>query len=636
MKLLFGNFCEDAKQEHFYQPFCSNLQFVKINRNSSFEFMHALAYLNKYFYKYRGRMLAGILFVTISNLFGIMPAKLIRYALDQAGAQISWYQLTKSFDISNDFLNAISFNLLIFVLLVLVMALLKGIFMFFMRQTIIVVSRYIEYDLKNEIYNHYQKLDASFYNANSTGDLMNRISEDVSRVRMYVGPAIMYTVNLVVMFILVIWAMAQVNVKLTLYTLLPLPVLSAIIYYVHEVINRRSEKVQEKLSKLTVFVQESFSGIRVLKAFAREDSVSANFSRLSEEYKNDSMDLVRVNALFYPALLILVGLSSIITIYIGGLQVIAGTITIGNIAEFIIYVNMLTWPVASLGWVVSLVQRAAASQQRINEFLKTAPGIQSGDVPVPEFKGNIRFENVTFTYKGAAQPALSNINFEIPAGTSIAITGRTGSGKSTLASLILRMYDPEKGRVLVDGIDLRSVNLYQYRSQTGYVPQEVFLFSDTIANNIAFGIANNHNKEQLQELITKAASDAAILSNINELPAKFETMVGERGITLSGGQKQRVSIARAIIREPALLIFDDCLSAVDTRTEEEILTNLRRVMENRTSIIIGHRISSVRQADKILVLENGVIEEQGTHEELLNARGVYFEMNEKQSLEELI
>ncbi len=636
MKLLFGNYSEDAKQEHFYQPFCSNLQFAITNRNSSFEFMHALAYLNKYFYKYRGRMLAGILFVTISNLFGIMPAKLIRYALDQAGAQISWYQLTKSFDISNEFLNAISFNLLIFVLLVLVMALLKGIFMFFMRQTIIVVSRYIEYDLKNEIYNHYQKLDASFYNANSTGDLMNRISEDVSRVRMYVGPAIMYTVNLVVMFILVIWAMAQVNVKLTLYTLLPLPVLSAIIYYVHEVINRRSEKVQEKLSKLTVFVQESFSGIRVLKAFAREESVSENFSRLSEEYKNDSMDLVRVNALFYPALLILVGLSSIITIYIGGLQVIAGTITIGNIAEFIIYVNMLTWPVASLGWVVSLVQRAAASQQRINEFLKTSPGIQSGDVPFPEFKGNIRFENVTFTYKGAAQPALTNINFEIPAGTSIAITGRTGSGKSTLASLILRMYDPEQGRVLVDGKDLRSVNLYQYRSQTGYVPQEVFLFSDTIANNIAFGITNNNNQEQLQELITRAASDAAILSNINELPAKFETMVGERGITLSGGQKQRVSIARAIIREPSLLIFDDCLSAVDTRTEEEILTNLKRVMENRTSIIIGHRISSVRQADKILVLENGAIVEQGTHDELLSAKGVYFEMNEKQSLEELI
>jgi ATP-binding cassette, subfamily B, multidrug efflux pump len=598
--------------------------------------MHALAYLNKYFYKYRGRMVAGILFVTISNLFGIMPAKLIRYALDQAAAQISWYQLTKSFQIGNEFLTAISFNLLIFVLLVLVMALLKGIFMFFMRQTIIVVSRYIEYDLKNEIYNHYQKLDASFYNANSTGDLMNRISEDVSRVRMYVGPAIMYTVNLVVMFILVIWAMAQVNVKLTLYTLLPLPVLSAIIYYVHEVINRRSEKVQEKLSKLTVFVQESFSGIRVLKAFAREDSVSEKFSRLSDEYKSDSMDLVRVNALFYPALLILVGLSSIITIYIGGLQVIAGTITIGNIAEFIIYVNMLTWPVASLGWVVSLVQRAAASQQRINEFLRTEPGIQSGSESFTDFKGNIRFEDVSFTYKGAGQPALSNLNFEIPAGTSLAITGRTGSGKSTLAALILRMYDPEKGRVLVDGKDLRSVNLFQYRSQTGYVPQEVFLFSDTIANNIAFGITDKNQQEELQERIQKAASDAAILNNINELPLKFETLVGERGITLSGGQKQRVSIARAIIREPALLIFDDCLSAVDTRTEEEILSNLKRVMKGRTSIIIGHRISSVRQADNILVLENGVIAEQGTHEELLNAKGVYYEMNEKQSLEELI
>lgn len=581
-------------------------------------------------------MVAGILFVTISNLFGIIPAKLIRYALDQTDAQITWYRLTQGFSDSESFLSLISFNLMVFVGLVLTMALLKGLFMFFMRQTIIVVSRYIEYDLKNEIYNHYQKLDAGFYNSRNTGDLMNRISEDVSRVRMYVGPAIMYTVNLLVMFILVIWAMTQVNVTLTIYTLLPLPVLSAIIYYVHEIINRRSEEVQGKLSSLTVFVQESFSGIRVLKAFSREGYVSKQFGELSESYKEDSMKLVRVNALFYPTLLILVGLSSIITIYIGGLKVIEGSITIGNIAEFIIYVNMLTWPVASLGWVVSLVQRAAASQQRINEFLNTPPGIVSGTDPIMPFTGNIRFDNVSFTYPGAAVPAVSNLTFEVKAGSSLAITGRTGSGKSTVAALMLRMYDPDSGTILADGKQLSHIDLHQFRSQTGYVPQEVFLFSDTIANNIAFGVADQSDREQLLERIRSAASDAAILSNINELPAAFETMVGERGITLSGGQKQRVSIARAIIRNPSLLIFDDCLSAVDTRTEEEILRNLKRIMEKRTTVIIGHRISSVRHAGRILVMDNGRIVEQGTHSELLALRGTYYEMNEKQALEEQV
>lgn len=581
-------------------------------------------------------MVAGILFVTISNLFGIIPAKLIRYALDQTDAQITWYRLTQGFSDSESFLSLISFNLMVFVGLVLTMALLKGLFMFFMRQTIIVVSRYIEYDLKNEIYNHYQKLDAGFYNSRNTGDLMNRISEDVSRVRMYVGPAIMYTVNLLVMFILVIWAMTQVNVTLTIYTLLPLPVLSAIIYYVHEIINRRSEEVQGKLSSLTVFVQESFSGIRVLKAFSREGYVSKQFGELSESYKEDSMKLVRVNALFYPTLLILVGLSSIITIYIGGLKVIEGSITIGNIAEFIIYVNMLTWPVASLGWVVSLVQRAAASQQRINEFLNTPPGIVSGTDPIMPFTGNIRFDNVSFTYPGAAVPAVSNLTFEVKAGSSLAITGRTGSGKSTVAALMLRMYDPDSGAILADGKQLSHIDLHQFRSQTGYVPQEVFLFSDTIANNIAFGVADQSDREQLLERIRSAASDAAILSNINELPAAFETMVGERGITLSGGQKQRVSIARAIIRNPSLLIFDDCLSAVDTRTEEEILRNLKRIMEKRTTVIIGHRISSVRHAGRILVMDNGRIVEQGTHSELLALRGTYYEMNEKQALEEQV
>lgn len=579
-------------------------------------------------------MVAGVLFVAISNIFGIIPAKLIRYALDETSAQIGWYRITGEFAASKLFFESISFNLMIFVGLVLFMALLKGLFMFFMRQTIIVVSRYIEYDLKNEIYNQYQRLDQSFYNTNNTGDLMNRISEDVSRVRMYVGPAIMYTVNLAVMFVLVIGAMLQVNPEMTLYTLLPLPVLSAIIYYVHEVINRKSEQVQEKLSGLSTFVQEAFSGIRVLKAFVRESHSDAEFSKQSDQYKKASMELVKVNALFFPALLILVGLSTIITLYVGGLKVMEGAVTIGNVAEFIIYVNMLTWPVASLGWVVSLVQRAAASQERINEFLILKPGIVSKSNAPVEVKGEIEFKNVSFTYQGGRAPSLTDISFKISPGQSLAITGRTGSGKSTIASLILRIIDPTSGSVHVDGVDLKNINLYAYRAQTGFVPQEVFLFSDSVANNIAFGLPGNLPETERDTRIRKAASDAAILNNIMEFPAGFGTLVGERGITLSGGQKQRISIARAIIRNPAVLVFDDCLSAVDTRTEEEIFTNLQQVMKGKTTIIVSHRISSVKGADAIIVLDQGRIVEQGSHNDLIALNGIYAEMIEKQRLEE--
>lgn len=581
-------------------------------------------------------MVAGVLFVAISNIFGIIPAKLIRYALDETSSQIGWYRMTKEFTAGESFFDSISFNLLVFVGLVLLMALLKGLFMFFMRQTIIVVSRYIEFDLKNEIYNQYQRLDQSFYNTNNTGDLMNRISEDVSRVRMYVGPAIMYTVNLVVMFVLVIGAMLQVNPEMTLYTLLPLPVLSGIIYYVHEVINRKSEQVQDKLSGLSTFVQEAFSGIRVLKSFVREPHSDAEFAKQSDQYKIASMDLVKVNALFFPALLILVGLSTIITLYIGGLKVMEGSITIGNVAEFIIYVNMLTWPVASLGWVVSLVQRAAASQQRINEFLFIQPAIVSGsDLPI-EVKGKIEFKNVSYTYEGGRIPSLTDISFRLEAGKSLAITGRTGSGKSTVASLVLRLIDPTSGHILIDGVDLKHINLNAYRAQTGFVPQEVFLFSDTVANNIAFGLQERLSEPVRETRISNAASDAAILKNIVEFPEGFNTFVGERGITLSGGQKQRISIARAIIRNPSILVFDDCLSAVDTRTEEEIFTNLERVMRGKTTIIISHRISSVKGADTILVLDHGRIVEQGSHDELIGLKGVYAEMIEQQRLEEEI
>ncbi len=594
----------------------------------------SLKYLNKYFYKYRGRMVAGVLFVAISNMFGIIPAKLIRYALDETGAQIGWYRLTTGFTASNHFYSTISFNLLVFVGLVLLMALLKGIFMFFMRQTIIVVSRYIEYDLKNEIFNQYQRLDQGFYNANNTGDLMNRISEDVGRVRMYVGPAIMYTVNLVVMFVLVIWAMVQVNLELTIYTLLPLPVLSFVIYSVEEIINKKSEKVQQRLSSLSTFVQEAFSGIRVLKAYVRETHSDEQFTKQSDDYKQASMELVKVNALFFPALLILVGLSTIITIYVGGIKVMQGAITIGNVAEFIIYVNMLTWPVASLGWVVSLVQRAAASQQRINEFLQTNPTIITGSHEPFEVKGAIEFKNVSFHYPGAKTAALTDISFKIHPGQSLAITGRTGSGKSTVAGLILRLHDPSSGSVVIDGVDLKEVNLDAVRAQTGFVPQEVFLFSDTIANNIAFGIPPSMPPSERASLIRQAASDAAILDNIMEFPKDFDTLVGERGITLSGGQKQRISIARAIIKNPAILVFDDCLSAVDTRTEEAILNNLQRIMRGKSTVIISHRASSVKSADHIIVLDNGKIAEQGSHLDLMVKDGLYADMIEKQSLEE--
>ncbi len=595
--------------------------------------MNSLSSLNKYFFRYRGRMAAGILFVAISNLFGIIPARLIRWALDETGELISLYRLTKGFRSNHEFYNIISGNLLVFVLLVLSMALLKGVFMFFMRQTIIVVSRYIEYDMKNDIYRHYQALDYNFYSTGNTGDLMNRISEDVSRVRMYVGPAIMYTVNLAVMFILVIYAMFQVNTELALYTLLPLPLLTAIIYFVHDIINRKSERVQASLSDLSTFVQEAFSGIRVLKSFVRESYNHERFRDQADQYKKVSMDLVKVNALFHPALLILVGCSTILTIFIGGLKVMDGSITIGNIAEFVIYVNMLTWPVASLGWVVTLIQRAAASQQRINEFLHTKPAISSGPLKPGSLNGGIEFRDVSYSYPNSGIRAVSNLVFRIEPGSSLGIIGRTGSGKSTISNLLLRLLDPGSGKILIDGHDLMNLDLGWYRSHVGYVAQDVFLFSDTIENNIAFGLNNELSDHERSGRIRQAASDAAVLKNILEFPEDFRTKVGERGITLSGGQKQRISIARAVVRKPRLLIFDDCLSAVDTRTEEEILSNLNRVMKQTTTIIISHRISSVRNTGHILVLENGAIAEEGSHAVLINRKGLYYQMHVKQSLE---
>ncbi|MDB5008875.1 MAG: ATP-binding cassette, subfamily [Mucilaginibacter sp.] len=591
--------------------------------------MKDLAYLNKFFYKYRWRLIPGVVFVIISNIFGVLPAQIIRVAFNLVTENISTYQLFSGFHRQSFIYGIFGSSLMLFGVLVLVLALLRGLFLFFMRQTIIVMSRHIEYDLKNEIYHHYQKLSLAFYRRHNTGDLMNRVTEDVSRVRMYLGPGIMYTINTVVLFIMTIAIMLTVNVRLAVFSVLPLPILAVIIYYVNSIINFRSEKIQQRLSALSSFVQENFSGIRIIKSYVREDFVRKSFASESENYKMHSMALAKVQAMFYPTMLLLVGLSNVITMYIGGIEVMKGNITSGNIAEFIVYLNQLTFPVISLGWVTSLVQRAAASQKRINEFLHEQPEIKSPDVPAKAINGQIEFNNVSFIYPDTGIQALKNISFTAKPGEMVAIIGRTGSGKSTIANLIMRMYDCTDGNILIDGQSVKQLNLESYRSQIGFVPQEVFLFSDTIANNIAFS-ADTLDMEK----VTQAAKDAAVYNNIIELEKGFETLIGERGVTLSGGQKQRISIARAIVKQPRILIFDDCLSAVDTRTEEEILNHLGRNMMGKTSIIIAHRISTIKNADKILVMDNGEIIEQGNHSYLMQLKATYFELYEKQLLEE--
>jgi len=591
--------------------------------------MKSLSYLNKFFYKYRWRLIPGVLFVIISNVFGVLTAPLIRVAFNLVAENISIYHLFSNFNRQTIIYNLFGYSMLLFAGVVLALAVLRGLFLFLMRQTIILMSRHIEYDLKNEIYNHYQLLSLAFYRRHNTGDLMNRVTEDVSRVRMYLGPGIMYTINTVTLFIIAICFMVTVDVKLTIFSIMPMPILVVTIYYVNNIINFRSEKIQQRLSALSSFVQENFSGIRVIKSYVREESVRESFAEESETYKTHSMELVKVQALFFPTMLLLVGLSNVIIMYVGGVEVMKGNITAGNIAEFIVYLNMLTFPVMSLGWVTSLIQRAAASQKRINEFLHERPEIISPIVPHRTVSGKISFKNVSFYYPDTGIHALKNVSFTAEPGHMIAIIGRTGSGKSTIANLIMRMYDVTGGQILIDDEPVQQLNLENYRSQIGFVPQEVFLFSDTIANNIAFS-ADTLN----MPLIEQAAKDAAVYTNIIELEHGFETLIGERGVTLSGGQKQRVSIARAIVKHPQILIFDDCLSAVDTRTEEEILRNLGGIMEGKTSIIIAHRISTIKNADKILVMDNGEIVEQGTHDELMNRKQVYFELYEKQLLEE--
>ena len=580
--------------------------------------MNDLAYLNKYLFKYKYHLILGTLFIIIANYFSIIPAVLVRYSFDLLKVNYELFKLFNGFDLQTDAYALFAKSIWILGILILISALLRGIFMFFMRQTIIVMSRIIEYDLKNEIFEHYQSLPLSFYRKNNTGDLMNRISEDVSKVRMYFGPAIMYGITLLTLFLMVIPFMFSINFKLTIYSLIPLPILSLSIYLVNNIIHKRSEKIQESLSNLSTFVQEAFSGIRVIKAFDREEDINLQFEKESTDYKNKSLKLAFVQAVFFPLIMSLIGLSVILTIYIGGVEVFNGSISTGVIAEFIIYVNLLTWPVAALGWITSIIQQAAASQKRINEFLETNTDIISIENLEKNLEGTIEFKNVDFIYPDSGIHALKNISFKVNQGESVAIIGNTGAGKSTLANLICRMYDISSGSLKIDGQSIQRYNLSYLRSQIGFVPQDVFLFSDSIRNNIAFG-----NPDMNEEKIIQAAKDADLLNNIADLPNGFDTRVGERGITLSGGQKQRVSIARAVAREPKILILDDALSAVDTKTENTILEAMAKIMKGRTSLIISHRVSSAKLANKIIVLLDGSIIEQGSHEDLLEKNGAY-------------
>ncbi|MEP6645813.1 MAG: ABC transporter ATP-binding protein [Saprospiraceae bacterium] len=586
--------------------------------------MHHLKDLHKYFWKYKYHFLLGIIFVAAGNYFRAWQPQVVREALDYVLAQLKLYNAADPSG-KEVILHTLSGALLKFGGLVLLLAFIMGIFMYFMRQTIIVMSRLIEYDMRKEIYDHYQYLDRSFYRRNNTGDMMSRITEDVNKVRMYLGPALLYGINLITLFIMVVYAMLKVDVRLTLYSLLPLPILSLSIYYVSQFVQKRSQAIQAKLSKLTGIVQEVFSGIRVVKSYTQEKAFGKHFAAESEDYRVKNMSLGIIEAMFVPLMMVLIGLSTILVIYVGGLQVFDGSVTTGNIAEFVIYINMLTWPVTAIGWIASIIQQANVSQGRINEFMKTQPVVVNQGTYKGVINGELIFDHVTFTYPDTMITAINDISFTILPGQKIAIIGRTAAGKTTIADLILRMYDPTKGRIMLDGIPLKDYDLVSLRNQVAYVPQDVFLFSDTIGANIRFGAP-----ESPQENVEQFATFAAVYEDIDLLPDRFETRIGERGITLSGGQKQRISIARALIREPHLVILDDSLSAVDTHTEHTIVDFLNQELANKTAIMITHRIVGMIEYDKILVIDKGSLAEQGTHEELIRKQGLYYDLWQQQ------
>jgi ATP-binding cassette, subfamily B, multidrug efflux pump len=603
--------------------------------------MRNLKAVNKYFWRYRWRLGLGVVFILISNYFAVLAPQVTGFVVDKVSSRMGNDPSTaKSFPKSVavdplvhwftskvDLFDLPFRDMILYTGIILLgLALLRGFFMFLMRQTIIVMSRHIEYDQKNDIYDHYQQLDMQFYKTHSTGDLMSRMAEDVSRVRMYTGPALMYLINLVALIGMSLYYMFSKDWRLSLYVLAPLPILAVTIYYVNTIINKKSERIQAQLSELTTNAQESYSGIRVIKSYVQESAMFRFFADNSESYRQSAVNLAKVEAIYFPSIGLIIGVSTLLTIFIGGIYQMEHTTTAGTIAEFVVYINMLSFPVSALGWVASMIQRASASQKRLNEFLDTVPAIQSPNPALTKkLDGDISFVDVSFTYTHTGITALHNLNLHILPGQKVAVIGRTGSGKSTLAQLLLRQFDPQIGQILVDGQDLRTYEPGNLRGQIGYVPQDVFLFSDTIGHNISFG-----SKDANTDRVKDAARQASVDTEINQFPQQYDTMVGERGVTLSGGQKQRVSIARALYKNNKILVFDDCLSAVDAKTEKQILGNLHEVLKDKTALIITHRIFSLLEFDQILVMDKGTIIERGTHQSLMEKEGYYASLYRKQ------